>query len=150
LDKAEALALEGDMRAAQELVVKAMQIDPGEPRVWKAFKGIEYELLARAETYMADGQVPRALREFQFVISANPESAPGHYGVGLTLLQLKNYDGAVAAFERALHLDPGNARYRRALVQAQQVQRASRALERTGQENLQRMLGDQPGTKRVP
>jgi hypothetical protein len=150
LEKAQTLATEGDIRGAQTLVVRAMEIDPGEPQVWKAFKGIEADLLARAETFLADGQLPRALREFQFVIRANPESALGHNGVGLALLQLKNYDEAVAAFERALSLDSANARYRQALTRARSLQRASKALERTGQENLKEMLGDQPGKKKGP
>jgi len=142
LEKAQALAGEGDIRGAQILVAKALEIDPGEPQVWKAFKGIEQDLLARAETLLADGQIPRALREFQFIITTNPESAVGHNGVGMALLQLKNYDEAVAAFERALALDPANVRYRQALTRARSLQRASKALERTGQENLKKMLGD--------
>src|SRR5262249_54871595 len=124
LEKARALAAEGDVRGAQTAVVKAMEIDPGEPQVWKAFKDIEQDLLARAETFLADGQLPRALREFQFIISTNPESALGHNGMGLALLQLKNYDEAVAAFERALALEPGNARYPAALNQARIPPRA--------------------------
>ncbi|MBI4010908.1 MAG: tetratricopeptide repeat protein [Candidatus Rokubacteria bacterium] len=150
LEKAQTLAAEGDVRGAQMLVVKAMEIDPVEPQVWKAFKGIEQDLLARAETFLADGQLPRALREFQFIITTNPESALGHNGVGLALLQLKNYDEAVAAFGRALALEPGNARYRQALTRARSLQKASKALERQGQQNLKEMIEDQPGKKKGP
>jgi cytochrome c-type biogenesis protein CcmH/NrfG len=132
------------------LVVKAMELDPVEPQVWKTFKGIEQDLLARAETFLADGQLPRALREFQFVITTNPESALGYNGVGLALLQLKNYDEAVAAFEHALALEPGNARYRQALTRARSLQRASKALERQGQQNLREMIEEQPGKKKGP
>jgi len=149
LDQAQALANDGDLRGAQELVAKALEIDPGEPEVWKVFKGIEHDVLVRAEGFLTDGQVRRALREFQTIITKNAESAPGHAGMGLALLQLKNYADAVAALERALALDPGNARYRQTLTRARDLQKASKALERTGQENLQRMLGDQPG-KRQP
>jgi hypothetical protein len=147
LDQAQALATDGDLRGAQELVAKALEIDPGEPEVWKVFKGIEHDVLVRAEGFLTDGQVRRALREFQTIITKNPESAPGHAGMGSALLQLKNYVEAVAALERALALDPGNARYRQTLTRARDLQKASKALERTGQENLQRMLGDQPGTR---
>jgi Tetratricopeptide repeat len=150
LEKAQALAAEGDVRGAQMMVVKAMEIDPVEPQVWRAFKDIEQDLLARAETFLADGQLPRALREFQFIITTNPESALGHYGVGLALLQLKNYDEAVAAFERALILEPGNARYRAGLTRARSLQKASKALERQGQQNLKDMIEDQPGKKKGP
>ncbi len=150
LDKAQTLAAEGDVRGAQMLVVKAMELDPVEPQVWKAFKGIEQDLLARAETFLADGQLPRALREFQFIITTNPESALGHNGVGLALLQLKNYDEAVVAFERALALEPGNARYRQAVTRARSLQRASKALERQGQQNLKEMIEDQSGKKKGP
>lgn len=149
LDRAQALANDGDLRGAQELVAKALEIDPGEPEVWKVFKGIEHDVLVRAEGFLTDGQVRRALREFQTIITKNPESAPGHAGMGSALLQLKNYAEAVAALERALALDPGNARYRQTLTRARDLQKASKALERTGQENLQRMLEDQPG-KRQP
>jgi Tetratricopeptide repeat len=150
LEKAQALAAEGDVRGAQMMVVKAMEIDPVEPQVWRAFKDIEQDLLVRAETFLADGQLPRALREFQFIITTNPESALGHNGVGLALLQLKNYDEAVAAFERALILEPGNARYRAALTRARSLQKASKALERQGQQNLKEMIEDQPGKKKGP
>jgi tetratricopeptide (TPR) repeat protein len=150
LEKAQALAAEGDVRGAQMMVVKAMEIDPVEPQVWRAFKDIEQDLLVRAETFLADGQLPRALREFQFIITTNPESALGHNGVGLALLQLKNYDEAVAAFERALVLEPGNARYRAALTRARSLQKASKALERQGQQNLKEMIEDQPGKKKGP
>jgi tetratricopeptide repeat protein len=150
LEKANTLASEGDIRGAQTLVVKAMEIDPGEPKVWKAFKGIEQDLLARAETFLADGQLQRAFREFQFVVTANPDSALGFNGVGLALLSLKNYDEAVAAFEKALTLDPANARYRQALTRAKSLQRASKALERQGQQNLREMIDDQSGRKKGP
>ncbi len=150
LEKAQTLAAEGDVRGAQMMVVKAMEIDPVEPLVWRAFKDIEQDLLVRAETFLADGQLPRALREFQFIITTNPESALGHNGVGLALLQLRNYDEAVAAFERALILEPGNARYRAALTRARSLQKASKALERQGQQNLKEMIEDQPGKKKGP
>jgi hypothetical protein len=150
LEKAQELAAEGDVRGAQTLVVKAMELDPGEPRVWKTFKGIEQELLVRAETFLAEGQLPRALREFQFIITTNPESAFGYNGMGQALLQLKNYDEAVAAFEKALALEPGNARYRQALTRARSLQRASRALEQKGRENVKEMIEDQPGRKKGP
>ncbi|HEV8673467.1 MAG TPA: tetratricopeptide repeat protein, partial [Methylomirabilota bacterium] len=150
LDKAKSLAADGDVRGAQTLVVKAMEIDPGEPQVWQAFKGIEQDLLARAETFLADGQLQRAFREFQFVVTTNPESALGYNGVGLALLQLKNYDEAVAAFERALALDPANARYRQAVTRARSLQRASKAFERQGQQNLKEMIEEQPARKKGP
>jgi tetratricopeptide repeat protein len=150
LEKAQALAADGDVRGAQMLVVKAMELDPGEPQVWKTFKGIEQDLLVRAETFLADGQLPRALREFQFIISTNPESALGFNGVGQALLQLKNYEDAVAAFEKALVLEPGNARYRQALTRARSLQRASRALERQGQQNVKDMIEGQNGKKKGP
>lgn len=148
LDRAQTLVTEGDIRGAQRLVAEAMEIDPGEAEVWKAFKGIERDLLVDAETLLANGEVQRALRQFEFVIEKNPESAPGHYSKGRVLMQLKNYDEAVAALERAVTLNPGNARYRQALAQVRNLQKASRALERQGQESLQQMLGEQPGKKR--
>jgi hypothetical protein len=150
LEKARALAVDGDLRGAQDVVAKALELDPGEPEAWKVFKGIEHDILVRAEGFLLDGQIRRALREFQTIITKNPDSGPGHAGMGLALLQLKSYDEAVTALERALALDPGNARYRQSLTRARDLQKASRALERTGQENIQRMLGDQPGKKREP
>jgi tetratricopeptide (TPR) repeat protein len=148
LDKALALASESEYRGAQALLAKAMEIDPGEPQVWKAFKEIEQDLLTRAETFLADGQLPRALREFQFVIRTNPESARGQNGVGLVLMQLKNYEEAAQAFDRALALDPGNARYRQGLNDARRLQKAAKALEEKGKETVKGMVNEQPGTKR--
>jgi hypothetical protein len=150
LEQAQTLAGEGDVRGAQKLVAKAMELDPGEPRVWKTFKGIEQDLLVRAETFLAEGQLPRALREFQFIITTNPESALGYNGMGQALLQLRNYDEAVAAFEKALALEPGNARYREALTRARGLQRAHRTFEQRGRENLKEMIEDQPGRKKGP
>ncbi len=149
LEEALALAKDAEFRRAQALLVKAMEIDPAEPAVWKAFKEIEQDLLLRAETFLADGQLPRALREFQFVIRTNPESARGHNGVGLVLLDMKSYDEAVSAFERATALDPANARYRQALHEARRLQKASRALEERGKENLKEML-EAPGKRKGP
>ena len=148
LEKALALAGESDYRGAQAYLSKAMEVDPAEPQVWKAFKEIEQDLLNRAETFLADGQLPRALREFQFVIRTNPESARGQNGVGLVLIQLKNYDEAALAFDRALALDPGNARYHQALNEARRLQKAARALEEKGKETVKGTLNEQPGTKR--
>ncbi len=149
LEEALALAKDAEFRRAQALLVKAMEIDPAEPAVWKAFKEIEQDLLLRAETFLADGQLPRALREFQFVIRTNPESARGHNGVGLVLLDMKSYDDAVSAFERATALDPANARYRQALHETRRLQKASRALEERGKENLKEML-ETPGKRKGP
>ena len=148
LDKALTMASQSEYRGAQALLAKAMEIDPAEPQVWKAFKEIEQDLLSRAETFLADGQLPRALREFQFVIKTNPESARGQNGVGLVLMQLKNYEEAVQAFDRALVLDPGNARYRQALNDARRLQKAASALEEKGRETVKGMLNEQPGKKR--
>ena len=92
----------------------------------------------------------RSSSAFQTIVTRNPDSAAGHAGVGLALIQLRSYDEAVTALERALQLDPGNARYRQTLTRARDFLKASKAFERTGQENLQRMLGDQPGKKREP
>ena len=148
LDKALTMASQSEYRGAQALLAKAMEIDPAEPQVWKAFKEIEQDLLSRAETFLADGQLPRALREFQFVIKTNPESARGQNGVGLVLMQLKNYEEAGQAFDRALVLDPGNARYRQALNDARRLQKAASALEEKGKETVKGMLNEQPGKKR--
>jgi len=149
LEEALALAKDSEFRRAQALLAKAMEIDPGEPAVWKAFKEIEQDLLARAEGFLDDGQLPRALREFQFVIRTNPESARGQNGVGQVLLQMKNYDEAVSAFERAQTLDPASARYRQALNDARRLLKAVRALEERGKENLKEML-ETPGKKKGP
>jgi tetratricopeptide (TPR) repeat protein len=148
LDKALTMASQSEYRGAQALLAKAMEIDPAEPQVWKAFKEIEQDLLSRAETFLADGQLPRALREFQFVIKTNPESARGQNGVGLVLMQLKNYEEASQAFDRALVLDPGNARYRQAVNDARRLQKAASALEEKGKETVKGMLNEQPGKKR--
>ena len=134
--------------AAKATLAKAMEIDPAEPQVWKAFKEVEQDLLNRAETILADGQLPRALREFQFVIQTNPESARGQNGVGLVLMQLRNYEEASLAFDRALSLDPGNARYLQAQSDARRLQKAAKALEEKGKETVKGMVNEQPGMKR--
>jgi len=82
------------------------------------------------------------------VMLANPESARGQNGVGLVLMQLKNYEEASQAFDRALVLDPGNARYRQAVNDARRLQKAASALEEKGKETVKGMLNEQPGKKR--
>ena len=148
LDEAEARARESDFRGAQKLVAKAMEIDPAEQRVHDAFKRLEADLVNRAQTFLAEGQVARALREFQFVLDKNPRSAPAYHGTGEVYMKMKNYDEAVAAFERALEMDPSNARYRRALTRAQSEQKGLKALEKSGQDNLKEMITDDAGRKK--
>ncbi len=60
-----------------------------------------------------DEQAARARKVFERQIAADPRYAFAHFGLGRALLELKELDGAIAALELALQLDPkSRAHYR--------------------------------------
>lgn len=60
-----------------------------------------------------DGQPARARKVFERQVAADPRYGFAHFGLGRALLEQKELDGAIAALERALQLDPkSRAHYR--------------------------------------
>lgn len=64
--------------------------------------------LTRALVLGQKGDVAGALRETQNVVDAQPTSADAHYQLGRFLASQNRLDDALAAFERASELAPGN------------------------------------------
>jgi len=58
---------------------------------------------------------PESLRQYRIAAELDPSNGKAHIGVGDTLMLLGDPAGAVAAYQRGLALDPGNARAARAL-----------------------------------
>jgi outer membrane protein OmpA-like peptidoglycan-associated protein len=58
---------------------------------------------------------PESLRQYRLAAELDPGNGKAHIGVGDTLMLLGDPAGAVAAYQRGLALDPGNARAARAL-----------------------------------
>ena len=52
------------------------------------------------------GRFDRALDTLRSAVTANPSNARAHLNLGLTLYAGSRFDEAVAAFDRALELDP--------------------------------------------
>ena len=86
------------LRLAQE-VLAAFEASPG-----------THDLLARI--YLSMGQPEPARRHADRALDLAPESPFQHHLVGLTRVATQDYAEAVAAFDRALVLDPGHANSR--------------------------------------
>jgi tetratricopeptide (TPR) repeat protein len=67
------------------------------------------------ELYQATERIPEAIAEFEIAVLLAPEFAPFQVELGAAYRAAGQHEQAVAAFERALELDPGNAEAKRAL-----------------------------------
>jgi len=75
-----------------------------------------------------DGQAARARKVFERQVAAYPRYAFAHFGLGRVLLEQKELDGAIAALERALQLDPRSRAHYRLGIAYQGKGDAARAL----------------------
>ena len=102
-------ARRGEHGRAEELLRRAGAVDPGEPTVWKALAS---SLLALDRPGDALGASLRATR-------LAPESADAYFTLALALEATGRRQGAIAALDRSLKLDPGHAGARGALERLQ-------------------------------
>ena len=129
---AETLARQGKLRPAEEQILVAKQLAPGDPAVhlnaaqiynaekkWpEAQKEFETALqldlhnttaLAQLADFLtARNESAQALARVQQYVAANPNDANGHVILGALNFQSKNYGISQAEFERAIQLDPNN------------------------------------------
>lgn len=78
---------------------KVLQADPANP--------LRHDAVAML--YLQDGQMARAEAHFRDSLRLNPDSAPAHYNLGITLSAERRFDEAAAQFREALQLDPDHA-----------------------------------------
>lgn len=75
----------------------------------------EDELNSRGYELLARGALPEAIAVFRLNTASFPASANTHDSLGEALLAGEDHEGAVAAYRRALELDPASASARAAL-----------------------------------
>ncbi len=73
-------------------------------------------LLNRSVTLSGLGRFEAALESYNRALKVQPDFAEAHNGLGVALIQLGRLPEARAALEKAIALAPGNAKYRRDLV----------------------------------
>jgi len=63
--------------------------------------------------YLEEGKHELAIQELEKAVQLNPKSYPGFYNLGLALWNLRKLEAALAAFQQAQRLQPGdvNSRY---------------------------------------
>ena len=88
----------GRKRAVEDLAAyaKLVREEPGNP--------LRRDALAML--YLQNGRGEEAAAEFKAALDLNPESAPGHYNLGLALVSQRKLAEASAEFQEALRLSP--------------------------------------------
>jgi predicted Zn-dependent protease len=104
----------GDAAAAAVLLERAVQAEPGSASGWEA--------LARA-TYDS-GTFPRAVEAFTRLLELAPDSHYGHFGLGLSLTRVDQFERAVEHLAMAAVMQPDRAEYTDRLRQARATLRA--------------------------
>jgi tetratricopeptide (TPR) repeat protein len=100
-------------RALGEREVKPEEVAPEIPADFKTFvEAVEPEredthvLLQLAELALEGGDPDMALLRYEEALGQDPKSAKAWTGKGTSLQQLERYEEALAAYDRALELDP--------------------------------------------
>jgi tetratricopeptide (TPR) repeat protein len=92
LDLAESLWETGQLEDALSILAGEDAVDPN-----------VYAL--RGEIEFAMGRFQEAALSYTALVTAEPNCGDGHYNLGLALLRTQKWEGAAAAFQRALRLD---------------------------------------------
>ena len=108
LRRADEAVTRGDTDAASLLLAQAAAIDPGRP-------GLFY---VRSRLVHALGDHHEALRLLHAACQARPEVAAWHGVAGSILMEVGEWEKAIAAFELVLQLEPENDNARGALAAA--------------------------------
>lgn len=72
----------------------------------------------------------RSIKLFEQVLELTPDAANAHFWIGTLNADMFNKSAAVAAFEKAVALDPRNMDYRKELVRAQSISGSQIAYDR--------------------
>ncbi len=59
--------------------------------------------------FKEEGDLENAKKAYQTVIDIDPESALGHYNLGMTLRAMRLYPDAITAYQKAIQLNPNSA-----------------------------------------
>jgi adenylate cyclase len=122
-----------DLRSARNLLQQAFSIDPNYARAHAALSMIYVAFWV----YRWDDDCPwpealnRAYQSASKAVQQAPNLPEAHVGLGWTLLWMRQHEAAIAAFERAVALNPNftNWRYAFTLVFAGEPARAIQILE---------------------
>ncbi len=122
---------EDDLQRGRRLLLKALEIDPNYARAFAAL----------SDTYVSSWfhrwdddwstVLDRAYQSAQKSVQLGPNLAETHVALGWTLLCMRQHEAAIAAFERAISLNPNftNWRFPLSLVYAGEPARAIEVLD---------------------
>lgn len=98
--QAAAWVLRGQLReeAAERLkdFDRAIELDPSNPEAWQA----------RALTYAEEGELDKAVADFNKLLQDNKDNVTAHLALGEVLTNLEKYDEALKHIEQAIKLKP--------------------------------------------
>jgi len=96
LQRSQVLLEAGEIRQAEELLTKVIHDQGDFAEAWNR----------RAVLYYTLGQYKKSLDDCQMVIKLNPVHFGALHGLGLCHAALGDYNAAIAAFRRALEIQP--------------------------------------------
>jgi len=96
LQRSQVLLEAGEIRQAEELLTKVIHDQGDFAEAWNR----------RAVLYFTLGQYKKSLDDCQMVIKLNPVHFGALHGLGLCHAALGDYSAAIAAFRRALEIQP--------------------------------------------
>lgn len=67
--------------------------------------------MQRGNGFMSEAKTDLAIAEFQTVVHARPDYAPGHYALGRAYAVKRDFAGAETELKRAVELNPGSENY---------------------------------------
>src|SRR6266568_3314907 len=102
LDRAQALARRGEVTAAEQEYLAAIQLDP---KSYEAHNDL-------GALYMSAKRFKSACREFALAANLNQGVAAIHQNLGICFIETGNFAGAAAALKKAEELDPQDVRTR--------------------------------------
>lgn len=79
--------------------------------------------------YLSNGKIPESITLFQKLVTAQPDSAQAHFGLGRAQLASKQLDEAIASLERTLVLDSTQPAHYRLGIAYQEKGNKAKAIE---------------------
>lgn len=144
-DKGNALMKEGKHAEAVQFYSKAIEIDEKNAVLW----------CNRAAAYTHLKKFSKAAADARSAILAQPDYVKAHGRLGTALFSMNDYDGAIAAFEVAVELDPANEQYKKDLAAAEGAKKKGSSVTAggagpAGMPNLFGGGGGFPGMPNIP